>query len=417
MDAKLSPISSAWHALRGAVPYRHVEGVAMPERSSSAVVVNGDGRLALLATARAATSEEEFRGAVWRIPQRSPGEQGWTQSGDWQSLGTPADGLPWASTKIVLARNSDERLEAAVIAGDDGAIWHAWQTEPGKGWSEWRSLGLPELRIGPPSTPAMMVNEDGRLELFTLADGAVWHRWQQQAARGPWHDWHSLGRPPGVTGSTTIAPTVARNVDGRLELFLALEGEVWHIWQTRVNNGWSDWSPLENPGATPGRLAVARDREGRLVLVATTDDGGLSHRSQQAASQGPWTPWTPLEAPADAKVIESIALRRQSDGRLVLLAFHPTGGDDHALWLVEQTDPDLDWTGRSLGQQPLRALAVAGGIPEVTSPVLALDGVGQLLLVFRIPGTTDLYWLRQDRPDGTQWLEGFERHTPPTGSP
>jgi hypothetical protein len=389
----------------------------MPELSSSAVVVNEDGRLELLATARAATSEEDFRGAVWRIPQRSPGEKGWTESGDWQSLGTPADGLPWASTKIVLARNSDERLEAAVIAGDDGAIWHAWQTEPGGGWSEWRSLGLPELRMGPPSTPAMMVNEDGRLELFTLADGAVWHRWQQQAARGPWHDWHPLGRPPGVTTHTTIAPTVARNVDGRLELFLALEGEVWHIWQTRVNNGWSDWSPLENPGAAPGLLAVARDREGRLVLVATTDDGGLSHRSQQAAGQGPWTPWMPLEAPADAKVIESIALRRQSDGRLVLLAFHPTGGDDHALWLVEQTDPDLDWTGRSLGQQPLRALAVAGGIPEVTSPVLVLDGVGQLLLVFRIPGTTDLYWLRQDRPAGTQWLEGFERHTPPTGSP
>jgi hypothetical protein len=271
--------------------------------------------------------------------------------------------------------------------------------------------------MGPPSTPVMMTNEDGRLELFTLADGAVWHRWQQQAARGPWHDWHPLGRPPGVTTHTTIAPTVARNVDGRLELFLALEGEVWHIWQTRVNNGWSDWSPLENPGAAPGLLAVARDREGRLVLVATTDDGGLSYRSQQAAGQGPWTPWTPLDTPADAKVIESIALRRQSDGRLVLLAFHPTGGDDHALWLVEQTDPDLDWTGRSLGQQPLRALAVAGGIPEVTSPVLALDGVGQLLLVFRIPGTTDLYWLRQDRPDGTQWLEGFERHTPPTGSP
>lgn len=46
-----------------------------------------------------------------------------------------------------------------------------------------------------------------------------------------------------------------------------------------------------------------------------------------------------------------------------------------------------------------------------------LDGASRLLLGFRIPGTTDLYWLRQDRPAGTQWLEGFERHTPPTGSP
>jgi hypothetical protein len=113
-------------------------------------------------------------------------------------------------------------------------------------------------------------------------------------------------------------------------------------------------------------------------------------------------------------VIESIALRRQSDGLLVLFAFHPTGGNGHALWLVQQTDPDLDWTGRSLGQQPARALA--GGIPEVTSPVLVLDGASKLLLVFRIPGTTDLYWLRQDRPAGTRWLEGFERHSPPTGS-
>lgn len=136
----------------------------------------------------------------------------------------------------------------------------------------------------------MMVNEDGRLELFTLADGAVWHRWQLEAARGPWHDWHSLGHPPGITGSTTIAPTVARNIDGRLELFVALGGEVWHIWQRRVTTGWSQWSPLENPGAAADLLAVARDLEGRLVLVATTDDGGLWHRSQQAAGQGPGSP-------------------------------------------------------------------------------------------------------------------------------
>lgn len=259
----------------------------------------------------------------------------------------------------------------------------------------------------------MMVNEDGRLELFTLADGAVWHRWQLEAARGPWHDWHSLGHPPGITGSTTIAPTVARNIDGRLELFVALGGEVWHIWQRRVTTGWSQWSPLENPGAAADLLAVARDLEGRLVLVATTDDGGLWHRSQQAAGQGPWEPWTPLDTPADAKVISSIALRGQANGRLVLIASHPTSGNLRALWLLQQTDPDGAWTGRgrSLGEHP------RGGFPQVTSPFLVKDSVGQLILVFRMSGTTDLYFLRQDRPDGTQWNVNFAHHSPPTGSP
>ena len=335
---------------------------------------------------------------------------------DWQSLGTPANGPSWADSDIVLARNSDGRLEAAVLVGDDGAIWHAWQTEPGKGWSEWRSLGRPELRTGlspwsVPSTPAMMVNADGRLELFTLAEGAVWHRWQLKAARGPWHDWHSLGGPrPGLTGSVL---TVGRNKDGRLELFVEFEGEVWHMWQTPVKTGWSQWSPLGSPAAAGiGLLAVARDLEGRLVLVAS-DGGGLWHRSQQAAGQGPWEPWAPLDTPADAKVIWSIALRGQADGRLVLIAFHPTSGDGKAVWLLQQTDPDGAWTdrGRSLGEHPV------GGLPEVNSPFLVKDRVGQLLLFFRMVDTTDLYWLRQDGPNGTEWAVNFERHSPPTGSP
>lgn len=43
----------------------------MPELSSSAVVMNTDGRLEILATAKEATSEEDFRRAVWRLAQLS----------------------------------------------------------------------------------------------------------------------------------------------------------------------------------------------------------------------------------------------------------------------------------------------------------------------------------------------------------
>jgi hypothetical protein len=41
------------------------------------------------------------------------------------------------------------------------------------------------------------------------------------------------------------------------------------------------------------------------------------------------------------------------DGRLVLFARYRMADERRALWLLEQTNPDDDWTGRSLGQQPI----------------------------------------------------------------
>ncbi len=41
-------------------------------------------------------------------------------------------------------------------------------------------------------------------------------------------------------------PAVARNADGRLELF-AGGGMLYHIWQTSPGGSWSNWDSLGHP--------------------------------------------------------------------------------------------------------------------------------------------------------------------------
>jgi hypothetical protein len=386
----------------------------MPELKSLAVGWNRDGRLELVAIATAATAEEDFPLATWRLQQRTIDDLGWEHSGDWQPFGEPAGAAVFASSRIAITSNADGRLEAAMIGGDDGDVWHAWQRRSGEEWTRWSSLGHPPLRMLPPSSPALTRNQDGRLELFLLGDGVVWHRWQQEPARGPWHDWHSLEGPPSLTGSTTVAPTLAPNADGRLELFSVRQGELWHLWQTSPNNGWSGWRSLEHPDG--GRLSdatVIADREGRLVALATTGDG-LWHRRQQEAGRGPWEPWTPLARPEGGSRIGRPVVRADPAGRLVAFADYLDDQQQRALWLLEQTDPGGDWTGRSLGQQPLPRLQHLIG--PLGSPRLALGGNGKLILVFPIAGSTNLYHLGQD-DDGERWVVGFERHAPPPRLP
>jgi len=41
-----------------------------------------------------------------------------------------------------------------------------------------------------------------------------------------------------------------------------------------------------------------------------------------------------------------------------------------------------------------------------------MDGESRQLLVYPVMNPS-LYWLRQARPSGEVWLEGFDRHEPP----
>src|SRR6266581_2318788 len=147
-------------------------------------------------------------------------------------------------TTLVLLwdENADGRLEV-FAAGNDGALWHIWQTAPNGTWSSWASLGtLSNVQFLSGYTVGK--NADGRLEVFTVgSDGALWHIWQTTAGGNWYNTWFSSGKPSGM--DLQPSPTLVRNADGRLEVVAAgTDGALWHIWQTAPNGTWSSWAYL-----------------------------------------------------------------------------------------------------------------------------------------------------------------------------
>ncbi|MBV9357194.1 MAG: hypothetical protein JO023_16910 [Chloroflexi bacterium] len=233
-----------------------------------AIVPNADGRLELFATAPGTP------GGLVHAWQTAP-------NGSWSpeaSLGTPS------SVSILnqpaAGRNADGRLSAFMLGGD-GAIWRIDQTAPNAGWGGWTSLGKPADTL---SFPTLGTNADGRLELFAVGVGqGVWHTWQNAASSGSWSSWSNLGWPSAGVSVNDLA--VGANADGRLELFGSdPSGEVWHVWQTAPNSGWSSWASLGGePFSAP---LVGRNQDGRLELFVE----GRTAGSPPAAS-GVWHRW------------------------------------------------------------------------------------------------------------------------------
>ncbi|CAN5416499.1 hypothetical protein BH18THE2_BH18THE2_16860 [soil metagenome] len=104
--------------------------------------------------------------------------------------------------------------------------------------------------MAPYKRPFVARNNDGRLEIFIVGtDGRMYHKWQTSLNSDGLWDWNStwaqLGKEEWPRSSN---PTVARNGDGRLEIFIAgPKEEIYHKWQTSANNSnqWSDgWVTL-----------------------------------------------------------------------------------------------------------------------------------------------------------------------------
>jgi Astacin (Peptidase family M12A) len=121
--------------------------------------------------------------------------------------------------------------------------------------------------------PAVAKNGDGRLEVFMVGvDNILYHRWQKEAkSNSQWSDkWESLS-DQGVND-----PVVVQNEDGRLEIFVLRDRELYHRWQTTKNDStkWSSWTPLQAGSYLPrGRPAVAINSDGKLEVF-------ISGRSQ-----------------------------------------------------------------------------------------------------------------------------------------
>jgi GH25 family lysozyme M1 (1,4-beta-N-acetylmuramidase) len=283
-----------------------------------------------------------------------------------------------------VAQNADGRLEIFARAPDN-AVWHDWQSSANGGWNGWSKLGGQTA-----SNPVVSADADGRLEVFTIVSGHLYHTFQlpgggwydtwidegdgnlvgepaammnsngslevfarngagalehkwQTSANGAWSDWASLG---GVLHSD---PGVGRNGDGRLEVFaLGSDDRLFHIWQTAPHAGWSDWGGFG--GITlQGTPHVGPNADGRLEVFITGSDDKLHH-----IAQVPGGGWSAFIDGGSFGVVGEPAVARNADGRLEVFA----RGSDGALWHLWQTAPNSGWTtgvpfsGTSLASDP-----------------------------------------------------------------
>jgi LmbE family N-acetylglucosaminyl deacetylase len=161
------------------------------------------------------------------------------------------------------------------------------------------TLGFPERMYHRWPTGVSWVgsNADGRLELFAVRGGELWTWWQ--TLDGQWSQPRTLG---GAGGPLAPTVAVARNLDGRIQVFgrRLSDHRIVSVWQTVPNSTWlTVWADLGNHNAglpsagqmgTPG---VARNADGRLQLFVKNGGGGVSTKSQTSPG-GSWGAWVDL---------------------------------------------------------------------------------------------------------------------------
>jgi hypothetical protein len=238
--------------------------------TAPAVGRNADGRIEVFAC----TSDN----ALWHIWQTAP-NNGWS---NWERLGGVVLGTP------AVVETVDGRLEV-FVRGSDWRLWHIWQTSPNGGWSGWEPLGGVMLR-----SPVVSRNFDGRLEVFSTVGapypwnlGHIWQTWPN----GRWSNWAG----DLLVTNQFETPSVGQNADGRLEMFGngSWLGRLQHQWQTWPNLSWSSWntsSDRDLGGVHTSTPVVARNADGRMEVFARGTDYKVYHLWQTARNNG-WSDW------------------------------------------------------------------------------------------------------------------------------
>ncbi|MFF9640915.1 hypothetical protein [Kitasatospora aureofaciens] len=271
-------------------------------------------------------------GTVWHIGQREPGAD-WS---DWSTLGGAAD------TDPVVATNADGRLEVFTTHGDTVSTMASTTT----GDSTWSTTWVPHVgSLDGKMEIAVAANQDGRLQVFGLGkDGTL--KSMVQTAPGSvygenWDPWTSMGAPTGV--KMVARPAAAMNLNGRLQVFSwGNDGHLWTRVQNRENTkNWSPWKALPTlSGGIQSYPAVARNQDGRLQVFVRDTSDNVYYVAQNKAGQEQWgSSWkqltgqgTPLGGVAG---LGDINVAANADGRLEVFARH----SDYSLWHTMQTQP------------------------------------------------------------------------------
>lgn len=219
-------------------------------------------------------------------------------------------------------------------------------------------------------------NADGRLEIFMVGpDRGLWHRWQL-APNGGWSQWEAIG-----DNLTLVSEPVAiLNADGRLEVFaLAAHRALVHKWQVTPGGGYSAWHSLDGPlYSTP---AIGMNADGRLEAFAIGADGAsLWHKYQFAPNSG-WSGWASLGGRLASEPVVGV----NADGRLEVFARLTDNTLAH-LWQVTTNGVFSRWE-------------TLGGIISA-APAVGMNGDGRLEVFARGGVDYGLYYKFQWAPNG-----------------
>jgi|SRR5215831_13264289 len=253
-----------------------------------------------------------------------------------------------AYSQLCVGQNEDGRLEIFYV-GLDNVIYHNWQTSPNSGWSGQAALGGENYSGGGYGEIEVGQNADGRLEIFYVGrTGSIYHNWQTAPNSG-WSGGAYLG---GMTASNEVGTlAVARNTDGRLEIFYpGTNGHIYHNWQTSANNGWSGENELG--GASYGPIAVA---------PGVNPNGGLEIYYVGATDLRLYNNWQTKTGWNGENLIggypKSVAAGRNADGRLEVFYVSSMDGRIYHNW---QIAPGSGWVGENqLGGDGDLQIAVA----------------------------------------------------------
>jgi hypothetical protein len=214
-------------------------------------------------------------------------------------------------------------------AGSDAAAQIDFGLAPAGGQPPgWRDLG------GTLTTDVdASMYADARLAVFGVGlDGRVWHRVQTAAgAHDSWTIWAPIGSQAGFVGR----PTVGRSTDGRLEVFCRTAGgELWHVWQTAPNGGWSGWERRGDRCTTDA--AVCLNADGRMELFVCRDGGRVFHAYQRVVNGL----WSGLETLQDGSLLGPPDVAPNADGRMEVVG----RGLNRSVWHVWQNQPNGGWS-------------------------------------------------------------------------
>ncbi len=254
-------------------------------------------------------------------------------SENWSDLGGDIDGEP------SVGRNAQGRLQVFAVSG--GRVWHKVQSRAGSDrWNGWYDLG------GRASdSPAVARMADGRLVVFAVgADGILRSRAQRSAESAlQWSGWHELG---GLSGLSAVAA----QADGRL-VVAAVTGDCKLKWTVQAPDmRWEKWRDLEGDGF--GMRALVLDQKGRLALFAKGPGDRVMLRVQNSPNADEWDAWQDLGVP----YANGLAAARSGDGRIEVFGldaacalFHASQNPD-GQWSDWQALPGVEVSGLAVGR-------------------------------------------------------------------